>query len=298
MATARAYTATSGFTRDFFAVRDFLRRINADEVATPSFLWARWEWAHCLPYLDRTALGRIGVWESDGRVVALATYESSLGEAYLVVDPAHRELLPEVVDHALANLRHADGRLAILVPHGDTELASLVAARGCEPAGVSEPNMRIDLASLADVSAPDGYRLSSMADESDLWKLDRCLHSGFDHPGEAPSTDEDIHWRWVSTSAPGLDRSLCITAVAPDGEYAAYAGMWHAPGTDYALVEPVCTQREHRRRGCGRAAVLEGLRRCRERGARWGYVGSDQEFYAALGFVPIPGDVWWRAPAT
>ena len=36
--TARRYTSEPGFTDDFFAVREFLVRINADRVTTPGFL--------------------------------------------------------------------------------------------------------------------------------------------------------------------------------------------------------------------------------------------------------------------
>ena len=46
-ATARRYTSEPGFTDDFFAVREFLVRI--------------------------------GVWESDGEVVGLVTYEEGVG---------------------------------------------------------------------------------------------------------------------------------------------------------------------------------------------------------------------------
>lgn len=35
--TARRYTSEPGFTDDFFAVREFLGRINADRVTTPGF---------------------------------------------------------------------------------------------------------------------------------------------------------------------------------------------------------------------------------------------------------------------
>ena len=100
----RPFTTEPGFTDDFFQVRDFLVRINADRVRTPGFLWSRWEWAFTLPFLDTTALGRIGVWEQDGRVVGLVTFEEGLGDAWLVVDPARRDLLPEMVDHAMTRL--------------------------------------------------------------------------------------------------------------------------------------------------------------------------------------------------
>nr|WP_166805245.1 GNAT family N-acetyltransferase [Cryobacterium sp. TMT2-4] len=85
-----------------------------------------------------------------------------------------------------------------------------------------------------------------------------------------------------------------MLVVAPDGDYAAYCGIWHEPGTTYALVEPVCTDPDHRRRGLGRAAVLEAARRCRDLGAQAAYVGSNQAFYSALGFTPHSNGIWWK----
>jgi predicted N-acetyltransferase YhbS len=37
--------------------------------------------------------------------------------------------------------------------------------------------------------------------------------------------------------------------------------------------------------GLGKAAVWEGIRRCGVLGATVAYVGSDQEFYQAIGFT-------------
>jgi len=45
--------------------------------------------------------------------------------------------------------------------------------------------------------------------------------------------------------------------------------------------------------GLGKAAVLEGIRRCGELGATVAYVGSDQEFYKALGFSKVFTSECW-----
>jgi predicted N-acetyltransferase YhbS len=46
--------------------------------------------------------------------------------------------------------------------------------------------------------------------------------------------------------------------------------------------------------GLGKAAVLEGIRRCGELGATVAYVGSDQEFYLAIGFTKVYNNDCWR----
>lgn len=291
----RPFTTESGFTDDFARVRDFLVHLNADEVRTPGFLWARWEWAFALPFLDTSALGRIGVWERDGGVVGLATYEQGPGDAWLVVDPDHRALLPAMVDHAVDHLA-VDGRVRVLVPDDDGELADLAAARGLARTDDGEPNAVLDLAVDLGYRLPEGFRVTSLAEEWDLRAFHRLLHRGFDHPGEPDWSASELEWRLNSTASPGQRPELEVLVQAPDGSYTAFCGTWLWPGSEYALVEPVCTDPDWRRRGCGRAAVLEAVRRCRDLGARSAYVGSDQEFYRRLGFTPTVGGTWWAAP--
>ena len=102
--TFRHYTNQMRFTADFQRVFDFLVRINRAKVNTPNFLWGRWEWMFSLPYLDTNCLSRIGIWEDGGQIVALATYESEIGEAYFCIDSAYGHLKAEMLDYARNNL--------------------------------------------------------------------------------------------------------------------------------------------------------------------------------------------------
>ena len=54
-----------------------------------------------------------------------------------------------------------------------------------------------------------------------------------------------------------------------------------------------CTP-DYRRMGLGKAAVLEGVRRCAKLGATVAHVGSDEEFYKALGFRKNHVQECWR----
>jgi len=69
--------------------------------------------------------------------------------------------------------------------------------------------------------------------------------------------------------------------------------MWYEPTNRYAYVEPVATDPDYRRMGLGKAAVLEGIRRCVGLGAMVAYVGSDQEFYKSMGFKVIYTSECW-----
>ncbi len=70
--------------------------------------------------------------------------------------------------------------------------------------------------------------------------------------------------------------------------------MWYDSETEYALVEPVATDPDFRMLGLGKAAVLEGIRRCGQLGAKQAYVGSSQQFYYQIGFRPVPTSTFWE----
>lgn len=159
----------------------------------------------------------------------------------------------------------------------------------------------IDDAFLADrrwVRLPEGYHITSMAETNDLKKYNQVLWRGFNHEGVPPETDGMLQGRKLEQSGPHADMNLKIAVVAPNGDFVSYCGMWYLPGTDYALVEPVATDPDYRRQGLGRAAVLEGVSRCGQLGARMAFVGSSQQFYYNIGFRPYSTDTWWRRKST
>lgn len=211
------------------------------------------------------------------------------------MDPRVRaQLLPELVKHAAANLN--DGtRIGIPVGEDEPDLAALLAERGFARTQWTEDMAVRSLSGLPEATLPDGYTLTTLADGVDLHRLNRCLHLGFDHGEPVPEDEEILRWRRASVSAPSLIPELNTIVVAPDGEYAAYCGIFHDRSTDDAMVEPVCTVPAHRGRGCGRAAVLGALARAASSGVRSAYVGSDQEFYRRMGFTAFHRSHWWTA---
>ena len=75
--------------------------------------------------------------------------------------------------------------------------------------------------------------------------------------------------------------------------FVSYCGMWYDKEAGYAVIEPVATDPEFRRMGLGKAAVLEGIRRVGELGAKIILVGSSQQFYYSIGMQPyVSASVW------
>lgn len=128
-----------------------------------------------------------------------------------------------------------------------------MASQECEKTSV------IDISDELTYKLPEGFKIHSLADGYDLRKLDRCTYRGFGNGDEPP---EQLPEAYKNFEGPNFDESHKIYVEAPNGDYAAYCGMWYDKDTNYAYVEPVCTDPLYRKMGCAKAAVLEAALRC------------------------------------
>jgi ribosomal protein S18 acetylase RimI-like enzyme len=91
----------------------------------------------------------------------------------------------------------------------------------------------------------------------------------------------------LTRGAPGYEPELDLAVALPDGTFAAYCVCWLDPLNRVGEFEPVGTRPAHRRKGYGRAVLLEGMRRMRERGMREALVyckAQNVDFYQSAGF--------------
>lgn len=286
---------------DYRRVDDFLLAHYQPDNRDGNWLEPIWEYMHGHPFLEKPALGRIGIWEADGQVVAVANYESRPGEAFFQFHPAYRHLRREMLNYAEQNLTghpQPDGRriLHAFVNDHDEEFLTLVRTGGYERQPESDrPLFRLNIPDpFPSIDLPAGFHLQSLAEACDWAKVHRVLWRGFNHPGEPPAGEAELESRRRMFDTPSARRDLKIVVVAPSGDFVAFCGMFNIPGHRYAYVEPVATDPAYRRMGLGRAAVLEGIRRCGELGASAAYVGSDQAFYQALGFTHVYTSQCWE----
>jgi len=110
---------------------------------------------------------------------------------------------------------------------------------------------------------------------------------GFNHGEGDQITLEDMDMRRDMFDTVTARRDLKVVVKAPNGDFVSICGMFYQPDGRFGYVEPVATDPDFRRMGLGKAAVLEGIRRCGELGAVEAFVGSNQPFYLALGFQVI-----------
>jgi ribosomal protein S18 acetylase RimI-like enzyme len=275
--------------KDFKRVGDFLIEHHQPDNRDGNFPQPAWEYMHGHPWLDEKSLDKIGIWENSGEIVGAVHYEHKPGEAFFEIHPGYTHLKPEMLEHAEKHLygKTEDGRryLKAFINDFDKEFETLVKSRGYkkdEKSARPMTQLKIIQPFRPVTPLPDGFELKSLAEDNNLAKLDRCIWRGFNHRDEPPAID--FTGREKQQSVPSYRKDLNIIIESPDGNFVAYAGTWFEAKNKYAYVEPVCTDPDYRRRGLGKAAVLEGVRRCGELGAMVAYVGSNQPFYQALGF--------------
>lgn len=288
----RTFNPEPLFGDDYEKLRDFL--INLD---SHNYHFGRWDWMITHSMLEKSGLARIGLWEDNGDLVAAATYDCSLGKAYLLTLNGYAYLKEEMLLYAEEALAK-DGKLSVLILDGDLEMQDIAVRRGYYATQDHEGDavFSIDPAKIS-YSLPDGFSITSMRESYDLYKYGQVLWKGFNHEarGEGPFVfkEEELPEWELGFKRPNVNLDLKIAVVASDGNFVSYCGMWQDNRSQSALVEPVATDPAYRKMGLGRAAVLEAIRRCGVLGARRAFVGSSQQFYYSIGFRPYATSTFW-----
>jgi predicted N-acetyltransferase YhbS len=278
-----------GYARDYEAVSRFFIETYEPTDKLPNWMQPRWEYMHAHPFVEEVPLELIAVFEDEGRIVGLAHPEEKLTFIYFQRRRGYDHILPAMFDHAdefFGGPSIMLGRdiIGLFINDFDEPLETMARDRGYELLeGHQEGYSKLAIDEpVPEVVLPLGYRLQSLADENDHRKINRCLWRGFNHEGEIP--EDEAARRGVAQGAPNFRKDHTIVAVEPGGDYVSYAGIWYVPENGFAYVEPVATDPDYRRMGLGTAAVLESVRRVQAEGAEVAWVGSDQEFYKAIGF--------------
>ena len=281
---------------DYERVSQFLVKTYRTSGGHINWMQPRWEYMHYHPLIRGVDLAAIGMWEARGEIVGVAHPEHAMGTAYFEIDPEWGALKGEMLRHAeeaLATSTDGVRRLRIHIGDGDDGFQRVASGMGYARAEGGESMSHFPIPTpLPEVPLSQGFRLKSLAEDNDLRKLDRCLWRGFNH-GDEP-VDDGIADRELMQSAPNYRKDLNVVVEAPDGNFVSYCGMWYEPVNSIAYVEPVATDPDYRRMGLGRAAVVEGIRRCGELGATVAYVATTKPFYLALGFQLLYESPAWE----
>ena len=298
-AAFRPYKNTKLYCDDYEHVRNFLIELDSHNYSFGRWDWmmmffhAGWEWA------DSGGLDKLGIWEDNGKIVAMVSYDTKLGSAYLLTLKGYEKLKREMLVFARENLSK-DGKFRVLILDGDLETQDMAYQNGFYPTQEKECDAVFPIkGKTISYTLPQGFKIVSLKDDFDMYKYGQALWKGFNHEinGEGPfylywqKHSEGYNREW---NRPNVDLSLKVLVAAPNGDFVSHCGMWFDKSAKSALVEPVATEPAYRKMGLGRAAVLEGIKRCAELGAERAFVGSSQQFYYSIGFRPYATSTWWK----
>jgi GNAT superfamily N-acetyltransferase len=289
----RNYTNQAGITEDYHKVREFLLRLGYSE-----YTYARWDWMATHGCLDKSSVGRIGLWEIDNQIVGAATFDCRPGQAFCLALPEYASLKKEMLLYSMENLS-ANNEFGVTIADSDISFQDISARLGFTATDEKEcDSIFYHEKASTEYKLPEGFHITTMKDTFDLYQYRRVLWKGFNHElnGEGEfsfSTKEELEAK-DEMLRPNVDLSLKIAVIAPDGNFASYCGMWYDPQAGYAVIEPVATDPAYRKMGLGKAAVLEGIRRVGLLGAKMALVGSSQQFYYSIGLRPYASSTIWR----
>ncbi|MFW5799256.1 MAG: GNAT family N-acetyltransferase [Spirochaetota bacterium] len=282
---------------DFNLICKFLCENYKHNNKDGNWFQATWEYMYCHPNSNENLLDKICIWENSDEIVGIVNHEGELGEAFFQIHPDYNHLKTEMLEYAenalFGKTNKGDKYLRVYINDFDKEFEQIVRSSGytIDDKYNRPMSQYIIPEQFPEIRLPEGFKLKSLQEDNDLNKVNRILWRGFNHSGEPPT--EDLEGRRKMQSAPNFRKDLNIVVENPPGNFISYCGMWYDNTNKIAYVEPVATDPDYRRRGFGKIAVLEGIKRCAEFGATVAYVGSEQKFYQTLGFEKIYTSRCW-----
>ena len=230
--TFRNYRNNTFYGEDYNNVRNFL--IDLDSSYYPFGLW---DWVMTfydtgVEWADPIGLEKIGIWENNGKIIAIAVYETNLGSAFLLAFKEYEYLKEEMLIYAKENLSK-DGKFRVLILDGDLHMQNIVSQYNFFPTQDKWWDLifPIELEKIK-YTLPDRYKITSLKDDFNLFQYGQVCWKGFDHEtkGEGPFY---LYWEKHSErykklwNRPNVDLNLKIFVQAPNGDFVSHCGMWY-----------------------------------------------------------------------
>jgi ribosomal protein S18 acetylase RimI-like enzyme len=232
----------------------------------------------------------IHLWVDDGELVGWVLLSSD-GFDYQVraeQPPGVEEPLVAWGQSQVLQWRAGNGlepRCAVETFTDDARRVALLERLGYRPTGAG--GVQFERALSGEIHAPslpEGWEVRGLRD-GDIDSRATAQSEAF-APGSktTPAT-----WRHLMASAPGYDADLDCVVVSPDGVVASAAMAWLDIENAVGEFEPVATRPSYQRQGLGKAVLLRGLRKMRERAMRTAIVQTNASNDAAIALYQSVG---------
>ena len=289
---------------DWWRIRDFI--LDTYPITPPGFVWENRRWEGLRFHRERPVPVRrlrevIRIWESSGQIVG-AAHPEDRGEVHLQVHPDFRHLESDMFAWAedRLSLSCENGRsrtIATFAFDYDSHRQRVLTDRGwgrLESGGMAR-RLRLGDQRLRSTPHIDGYVLRSTCagDHNIAQRVADVINAGFNTDTHSAA---EIHT--FMTKSPTFSHDLNLVAESSGGSFAAHVGGTYDERNRRGIIEPVCTDPHHRRRGLAQALILEAFQRFKGLGATnvvvdTGDDASANGFYESIGFTEAyHGNVW------
>jgi mycothiol synthase len=140
---------------------------------------------------------------------------------------------------------------------------------------------------IPEPSLPPGFRACHVGGEHQVTQRAAVAHAAF---GPQKTFEQYRQDYLTFMRSPEYNPELDLVVVTPDGRFGAFCICWLDTVNRVGLFEPVGTAPDFRRKGFGKAVLVEGLRRMRARGMSTAIVCVEHDntaarrLYASTGF--------------
>lgn len=277
----RNYSILAG---DYEKVKMFLRENYVKYCANGFWPESRWEYVNTLMWYKFYSSHRNGLWEDDGKIVAIATYEMEPGEAYIFISEGYEFLRPEVINYAEQTLYkiNEEGKkeLRICSYSFQPEVMKYLEDRDYMKQYEDAENVYDITNKLPKVVIPDGFEIITLneVEPNDYKRLNDMIWQGFDHDGEGV-----LDGFLMTVNAPGFRKELTYIARAENGDFCAYASIRMDESQRFGYLDPLCTHPRYRKKGLAKALLYTAINDVAKLGAKY-MTGGDNKFYNHIGY--------------
>ncbi len=293
--------------QDFLLIRDFIVSTWSLFCAPVQWTLERWIFSRYVArrfngITEKLWAGEVGIWEQNGRIISVIHSEGERnGEVFFQVGA---EDLPEELYRAMFSFagehlgidQNSSRYYALRIPAGNATACKAAADCGFINSGKLETTSMLTLGKEAidhPPVLPPKLGLVSAVNRPDHEGWAEAHARAFGYHGHKNLPGAAAH-RDLSMLATDYRPDLDIRVITPNGQIAAFCIAWLDRTNSIGILEPVGTIPAYRRLGLGRAVIQEAARRLEELGATHLLVGSDQPFYARLGFTPAARYELWE----
>lgn len=271
------YPAIKGYTDTFFEIIQFLRKQN-EEGKFLSFHWSRFEWMFARDSFDAKDLPFMKLVYLNDELVGTLIFEDQPNHYFLIYED-DLDLKRYLVNYLI----NTNFSFDLMVPQDD-EIIFLLKEAGFESTTDIDQLSRFTLSDF-EQPQPEGYSIQSLASNPDMKEVQYALWRGFNHGDDVPYDRDSIQGRDHMFSSPHFNREYVYVAATQE-HFVCFVGIWYMNGDKSALLEPVATVPDHRKKGLAKACIYHAIQAVKDAGAKEIYVGSNQITYLKMGFIP------------